>query len=324
MMKFKKFLLFFLIVGLTVSLNSLWGKELKGILLEEVLSIGRLDDDVLFMWAGVTTDLKGNIYVTDTMDYSVKKFNERGILVKKTGRKGQGPGEFLVVRLIEYFEGLVYVTDQSISGIQVFDEDLNYKKHIPLSLPILDLKIISKEMIALSSPQIANPGRIIVIDSKGNSKVNLKYLNDMHNFWRNAVKFEIDSQGNLYLIFAFEDRIEKYDRNKKKLWSKNLLGKKKVRRKKLKAKFGPSELPMEVAYKDIALDNSENIIILGGHLSKNPSRDVYVLNKQGRQLTTFTLPETSHCIHIDHRNFLYARAGEGVTLKKYSMKYVKK
>jgi len=323
-MKFIKLLFLILIVGLSVSLHFLWGKEQKEILLEEVLSIGCLDDDSLFMWADVTTDLKGNIYVTDMMDYSIKKFNERGILMKKAGRRGQGPGEFIAVRLIEYFKGLIYVTDQSISGIQVFDEDLNYKKHIPLSLPILDFEIISEEMIAVSSPQIANPGRIIVIDSKGNSNVNIKHFGDMQNFWRNAVKFEIDNQGNLYTIFTFEDKIEKFDRNRKKLWSKSLLGKRKVKRRKTRVKIGPSELPMEVAYKDIALDNSENLFILGGHLSKNPSRDVYVLDKQGRHLTTFTLPESSHCIHVDHRNFLYARAGEGVTLKKFSIKYGKK
>ena len=42
----------------------------------------------------IATDSKGNIYVTDMMDYSVKKFSNKGKLIKKAGRKGQGPGEF--------------------------------------------------------------------------------------------------------------------------------------------------------------------------------------------------------------------------------------
>jgi len=69
------------------------------------------------------------------------------------------------------------------------------------------------------------------------------------------------------------------------------------------------------------LDSSDNIYILGGHLSKNISRDVYVLNPEGELLTTLTLPDTSHCIYIDKNDYLYSRANEGVTLKKYKIKY---
>ncbi|MEA3421137.1 MAG: hypothetical protein U9Q97_05610, partial [Acidobacteriota bacterium] len=46
-------------------------------------------------------------------------------------------------------------------------------------------------------------------------------------------------------------------------------------------------------------------------------RDVYVLDPEGKQKAVLTLPEGSHCIYIDGSDFLYSRAGDGITLKKY-------
>ncbi|MFB0564445.1 MAG: 6-bladed beta-propeller [Candidatus Aminicenantaceae bacterium] len=316
-----KFLILVLLLVVSISCIALQGKELKSIHLEEVLSVGSLDDDVLFMWAGITTDPEGNIYVTDMMDYSIKKFSDRGILVKKAGRKGQGPGEFLAPRIVKHFKGRLYVTDQSVPGIQVFDVDLNFKTHIPLSIPILDLKIISPEKIYISTSFFSEQKSIRIVNSQGKIVSDLWYLDGSRDYWKNLKKFEIDVQHNLYVVSSFEDKIQKFDKHGKKLWTKHLLGKKKVKRKRMdKTKFGPSELPVEVVYKDIALDTSGNLFILGGHLSKNRSRDVYILDAEGNHLNTVTLSESSHCIHIDDQNFLYSRAGMGTTIKKYFLK----
>ncbi|MGB6866412.1 MAG: 6-bladed beta-propeller, partial [Candidatus Aminicenantaceae bacterium] len=86
-----------IVVLLVVCVSSTLASEnasLK-VTLEEVLSVGSLDDDTLFQWVGVTVDSYGQIYVTDAMDYSLKKFDADGKLLQKAGGKGQGPGEFL-------------------------------------------------------------------------------------------------------------------------------------------------------------------------------------------------------------------------------------
>ncbi len=321
-MRQSKFLLLILLIVTSLPFLPLKGKELKIISLKEALSIGSLDDDDLYMWVGVATDSRGNIYLTDTMDCSIKKFNERGLLVKKAGRKGQGPGEFLAVRLIKYFDGLLYVTDQKRPGIQVFDEDLNYQRFIPFSRQIWDLKILSKNKIFISTPFMASPEKIMVIDSEGNSKMDMSSSDGEQDYWLNFRKFEVDDQENLYVVFTFEDRIEKFNQNLEKVWSKSILGKRKAKRKNAEFLFGPSQLPTEVIYKDIALDSSGHLFILGGNTSTDPGQDVYVLDEDGNYLLNFILPESSHCIHLDSRNFLYSRAEQGMTLKKYRLEYI--
>lgn len=317
------FLLFTFFYSLFASIT--YGQDKpKKVILKEVLSIGSEDEDILYQWAGVTTDLSLNIYVTDSMDYSIKKFNKDGTLLKKVGRRGEGPGEFLAPRLIKYFNGFLYVTDQNKPGIQIFDEELNYRGSIPLRVPVIDFKVLSKSLIAISTfDPNENSKCIYFYDEKGTLKNKVEYskFDDMSQSTLSMVEFEIDNQNNLYIVYTFQDKIEKFDSKGKKIWTKSLLERKEVKMKKPRA--GHFQLPMEVVYKDIEFDNFGNIYILGGSWSKNKSRDIYILDKNGNLLHTVTLPESTHCIHIDKENNLYSRAGMGTVLKKYRIEYPK-
>ena len=310
-----------LLIGVLCSLVVfMWGKDRLKISLEEVLSIGSLDDDDLFMLVGIVADSSKRIYVTDAMDYSIKVFDERGILVKKTGRKGQGPGEFLAPRFIDSSEHFLYVSDQNIFGIQVFDKDLNYKNKIPILIPVSDLKVISDSEIAIStlSMDIRKGRKVFIYNSKGEITREIEYAGKKTPLMMDTVEIQFDPQGYLYLAYCHQDKIEKIDPEGKKIWSKRLLGIKKIKKEKIENIL----LPSGFAYKDIALNSKGHVFVLGGSFSKNPSRDVYVLSSEGKLLTTFTLPDWSHCIYIDGQDYLYSRANEGVTLKKYKVNYI--
>jgi hypothetical protein len=107
------------------------------------------------------------------------------------------------------------------------------------------------------------------------------------------------------------------------VWTRSLFGEEdaeKRREKYSKRSFGV--YPEEAVYKAIALDKQGNLFILGGDLSENISRDVYVLSKDNELLTEFTLPGASQTIHIDRNNFLYSRSEDGKRLVKYKIEYI--
>lgn len=314
----KLFVVLFLLLGLSVQIQSLAQKGNMKVRLEEVLSIGSLDDDALFQWVSVKADLDGHIYVTDSMDYSLKKFSSFGKLLKKTGRKGQGPGEFLAPRLLDSTKEHLYVTDQSVPGIQVFDKNLDFQCRIPIPLPVVDFKILSDNEFALATFSPNEKGAILVFDSKGKAIRQIQYTDNVSSPMMDLVSFDFDSDRNLYIAYTFQDKIEKFNREGKKEWSLSLLKVKQQSRKRISRFI----LPTKVVYKDVTLDNSQKLYVLGGSFSKKKSQDVYVISPEGGLLATFTLPEPSHCIYIDSRNFLYSRANEGITLKKYRMQHV--
>jgi hypothetical protein len=285
--------------------------------LEEVLSVGRLDDDSLFQWVGVAVDPSGQIYVTDAMDYALKKFGADGKLIQKAGRKGQGPGEFLAPRLLVRSDKHLFVTDQSIPGIQVFDHTLRFVRRIPIKIPIGDVCVLTDDRIAVVVLMIGQPGLIHVYNHKGQILRRIQYTGGKKSSMMDWVEIGFDDECNLYILYNFQDRIEKFGADGGKLWSRPLLDIKRIKTKKI----GPWKVPDKIIFKDLVFDSENRLYILGGGHSKNPSRDVYVLSQEGGHLTTFTLPEPSHCIYIDSRDFLYSRANDGITLKKYRIEW---
>jgi hypothetical protein len=283
--------------------------------MEEALSIGSLEDGVLFQWVGVVSDSRGFIYVTDAMDYALKKFDPEGKLLERAGGKGQGPGEFSAPRLLDCSDRFLFVSEQYMPVIKVFDRDLHHRFDIPLRAPVGDMKVLADDLIAVVALTARKTSAVLFYNQKGEIVRKLEFSGSAEGLLMDMVSLDLDSQENLYLAYNFADRIEKYSRSGKRAWSRKLLGIKHVERKKVSSFV----VPTEIVYKDLALDDSGNIYVLGGELSKNRSRDVYVLSSDGEHLATFTLPQASHCIYIDADNFLYTRANEGITLKKYRM-----
>ena len=318
MIERKSLLLFLIFVALSISQGFLAAKELRKVSLEEVLSIGRLDDDTLFQWAGVAVDPQGNIYLSDAMDYSLKRFDSQGNLIKKAGGKGQGPGEFMAPRLLDCSENYLYATDQDFRGLKVFDRELNFVRNIMIKMLVYDIRILSDSEIAVTSLPMLEKPAVFIFDQEGKLVREIKYSDRDSPLMMDVVSFDFDEERNLYLAYNFQDRIEKWSKTGEKLWSINLLRVKKVKKKKVSLFVVPTEL----VFKDVAMDGEGNLFVLGGHFSQNRSRDVYVLSPEGKHLATFTLPDTSHCIYIDGKNCLYSRANQGITLKKFRMHYV--
>jgi hypothetical protein len=331
--------LFFSIFAILIAQN-----QLVSIDIEEVLTIEGLGESLVYHRGSVTTDYEGNIYITDLEDNSIKKFNNKGELIAVAGKKGDEPGEFQGPNIIRYYRGKIYVSEVYSPGIQVFDDDLNFKSKIPIPFTMTDFNVLYEDRIAVSTliKDRSEAGFIFCIyfyDSKGNREKKeeegeegeekneeddkIVYSTDKDFTMMNTVSFQEYRKNYFMIAYDWKDKIDRYYKSGRLVWTRSLLDNKDAQTRKegySKRSFGV--YPVEAVYRAIALDKQGNLFILCGDLSENINRDVYVLSKDNEFIATFTLPEASRTIHIDRNNFLYSRTEDGKKLIKYAIGYI--
>jgi len=113
--------------------------------LQEDLSIGREDDKNYLFWLlwDIAIDGQGNIYVADTKNLRIQKFDLNGKYLQTIGRGGQGPGEFRQPTRIRIDEttGQIYVRD-AVVNIMIFDRNGRFVKTIHMTKSIHDFRPI--------------------------------------------------------------------------------------------------------------------------------------------------------------------------------------
>jgi hypothetical protein len=297
------------------------GGDVRRIVIEEALSIGTIEDDLLYQLTGVAVDSEGFIYVLDGMDYSLKKFDAGGRLVRKAGRKGQGPGEFRAPRLLDYSGSRLFATDQNNPGIQVFDRDLTFKTAIPCRSAVQAMRALGPDKVAVLTMRALGASSLQVLNAEGTILSELSFADKKAGLLMDSASFTVLPDGSFVIAYLFQDRVERWTAEGRRIWSRAVFGPKKVPTTKMDSPLGSLTLPTETCFHDIAADSRGHLFVLGGRMAKNAARDVFVLDADGRLLTTLTLPDTSHCLVIDGKDQLYVRANEGITLKKYRLRY---
>ncbi len=110
--------------------------------LEEDLAIGSVDDEntLFYQIGGIAVDSQGNIFVADSGNQRVQKYDKDGNYLQTIGRKGEGPGEFM--RPSDVFldgEGRIYVRE--LQKMHVFDPQGNSIKDINLQAYIMEFTL---------------------------------------------------------------------------------------------------------------------------------------------------------------------------------------
>jgi sugar lactone lactonase YvrE len=214
-----------------------WGNHPR-ISIELIRTIGDVntaDENLAFdNPLNMAVDDAGNIYILDSGNQRVQKFSPEGKYVATFGRKGQGPGDLSRPGCIDLDKrGYVYVLDGDIKKIQVFSPDGKDHQVIPTTRLNLD-----RIRLLASGPIVATSYASVGISGQPKEKTQPKlvklldadlniirefgepfdYGDEMTNSFANTVGFEVDSQDNIFLIFAFQNRIEKYSQDGQLLW----------------------------------------------------------------------------------------------------------
>jgi DNA-binding beta-propeller fold protein YncE len=95
---------------LITGVEKLWGFTDEG--------NGKLDHS-----SGIAVDLSGNVYVADSGNNRIQKFDSNGHFITSWGKTGSENGNFSVPYGIAVDSGYVYVADNSNNRIQKFDSN---------------------------------------------------------------------------------------------------------------------------------------------------------------------------------------------------------
>lgn len=124
--------------------------QLKEISLKEDLSIGVESGDGEDMFAeisDVSLDSKENIYILDSKDIKVKKFDKNGKFLKSLEvKRGEGPKEVsYITGMAVTQKGKIYAHDRNTGKILVFDEEFEWIRSFKTDFRSLDILPYSEQ-----------------------------------------------------------------------------------------------------------------------------------------------------------------------------------
>ncbi|UCE41200.1 MAG: NHL repeat-containing protein [Candidatus Aminicenantes bacterium] len=216
-----------------------WGKEPK-IALEYIKNIGDLesdDENVLFyMPSDIAVDEEGNVYVLDSGNHRIQKFDPQGNFLASFGRRGQGPGEFQYPQSIDIDEnGLMYVSDSGNQKLQILKPDGALEKEIKKTdeAPGI-IRVRSDQMIMGQGASVYSfrmggmqeeqelPKMMKILDRDAEVQKEFGDQKDYKDFLVNRIgnryHFAVDKESHVYVSFDYQNRIEKYSPDGKLLW----------------------------------------------------------------------------------------------------------
>ena len=144
--------------------------RLNAFQLQEVMKIGSDKQNYeFFLIDSVDVDRSGNIYILDFEGGFVGKYDKTGKFIAKSGRKGNGPGEFMFPKKVFVGNSNVYISDLTLRQLNVFDQNLKFIKTIKLYKRPYNF-CYYKSKIILAIIQHNKNDTFIIFDDKGNKE----------------------------------------------------------------------------------------------------------------------------------------------------------
>lgn len=219
--------------------GGLWRKSPK-VSLELVRKIGDVDtedENVAFNYpSDVAVDATGNIYILDAGNTRIQKFSPDGKYLATIGRKGQGPGEFVMPDGLDIDkDGNLVVSDTAQSRIHVIiGGGMDVRSIVIKDDRIYGVRALASANYAAKASTYSfptakgegkKPGemrlfRIIAPDGRIVNEFGklTDFGESLTNAAGNASEFDVDARDSISVSFNAQNRVERYGPNGTLLW----------------------------------------------------------------------------------------------------------
>ncbi|MCK5147358.1 NHL repeat-containing protein [bacterium] len=203
------------------------GDPMVGLNFQDHLGLIESDDESYLFYKpeDIASDSHGNLYVLDSGNGQVKKFDCIGRFILSFGRSGQGPGELSQAQCIEISDDdRIYVGDNGNQRIQIFSAAGEYINVINLNTISIEFGLLKDNRIVLREPGLSIGSglkkgnvplfRLLTPDGKLIRKFGqgCYFSEPPYSTGGNRCLTTTDKEGNAYVVFLFQNKILKFDK----------------------------------------------------------------------------------------------------------------
>ena len=282
-------------------------------------TLGHRGNALLYSVSGISVDERGNAFVTDILEYAVKKFDPRGNIIARVGRRGTAPGEFRAPSLSAACGGCLVVIQVEDPRAEVFDTALVFREELHLSggLPV-DIAPAGRSTFAVAlcgdsagaEVRFCRPGR-----TDYTARFRLTPTGCMQPLY-SAVRIAVTPGGNVVAAYLFMNRVEVYSRTGKALrrFAVGLMPCTTI-------VPGEKRIPEETFFRKVLVEPDGTLVLLGGNQSPHPGRDLFICTPGGTLLRTLVLPSKPRTLALGRAPKLLATDEAGTCVIVYSLRY---
>jgi len=172
----------------------------------------------IYLWGPtkIEGDISGNIFISDQKWRHIFIFDSSGNFLKKIGRKGQGPGEFMNPYCINLTKDFLIVSDTNGRKIQFFDRDGKYMRSIKVPRAYIEIVTDANGLIYASPLRMSKEAPLIdVLDKDGhllNSFGKARFGDETAWNVPNMLKLAVNSKGEIFAAYHHFPTVCKYSR----------------------------------------------------------------------------------------------------------------
>ncbi len=204
-------------------------QESSEVELEFVRKIGDMESEdenyMFYLPHDIVVDTEQNIYVLDTGNNRIQKYNSRMEYIMTIGNKGQGPGEFgYPNRFYIDRKDVLYIYDSALKRYQLYTKDgtphSDFKpemKYILNQDRLSTGEFVSAVFLPYRFEKNESDEEVYLLqklDPQGSLLFGFgerfEYNDPVANTSCNSVRIAHDSEDNLYVTMVYQNRIEKY------------------------------------------------------------------------------------------------------------------